>query len=219
MTHRTEPDAGRLLVARPADEALRATCYALGVSPVARLLPGRDGSPGIDRHQLAERLQRWPIGRWPLGDLVLIARLEREQLGSDDIARYVADLVRADHDDQEPAPRPQDEARRALTAIAGVVAGLGAIPEVIRPVAPAEAFADLRAARDELVQRLDCLLRSYAQALGLRRPWWARLGAATCAGLVACALVCGGQDLARRPRRRSNRRDADGLAIALDPTA
>ena len=215
MSHQPEAYSAGNAAPRPADEALQSTCYALGLSALGRLLPGRDGAPGIDRHQLAERLQRWPIGRWPLGDLVLIARLEREQLGTDDVARYVADLVRSDRDDSTPPPRPQDEARAVLTAIAGVVSGLGQIPDVVRPRSEADAFTTLRAARDELVRRLDGLLHSYASALGIRRPWWARLSAAACACLVVAALVAG-SDLARRPRRRAQRRDDATPTLDLD---
>jgi len=184
-------------------EILLATVYQLGVVKVAACLPGRDGSRGMDRGALADRLKGWSIDQWALRDLVIIARLERQGLGTNDLARIIAHLAHADSDSDEPGPKVQDVAHEALAACANVLQAVADVPDVIRHdhVPSMEAFHQLQNARDAMMRALDRSIAAYAFELGLRVPWWRRVGAAVCVGLLLVVTLTTNAVM-RRPRGR-----------------
>lgn len=215
MTRRPAPASPAGTGADTPEQVLEHVVRAIGLCDVARALPGRPGSPqGLDHHALSERLQAWPIRRWPLGDLVEISRLERRLFGEDDIAGIVRHLISVDHDDDPPAPQPQETAGAMVAAMGGALQAIAEMPQVVRHGADLEHYQALRAAVLLLTRTGKRLLNDYEAALGIRQPAWRRFAACACALLLVGLAFFANETIARRPRRRA--RNDMGVLITDD---
>ena len=117
--------------AQSPEDVLRCVIEKLGKSHVAKHLLNRQQSTGLDRKQVAERLDGWCFGRWPFGDLTTIARLERAELGTNSLGRVLAHLAEVDDENEPIGPTVQETANEVLAAIAGAVSTVASTPEVV----------------------------------------------------------------------------------------